>query len=361
VLQIINTGEESLRGTILILNVHWSDAGRVAQVMEKYNYSNVEPFFCYKPQQNYKGVHINILSVDTMLVGYGGGRTNCRLQFPEAMRTPRERHNHFLVGNVTKKLVDASDSEVNPCQKNPSIAYRIARRFMVSGDKALVIGAGTGSEVIGFAAAGHEVVAVEKDAAQVIAMRSRLQMCSDPNDHTKRDILNELDQIDQVKRMSQRLRQLPLTNNEPVMSQLSKVRKPKSRRLLRVDEADEPVESHPSQLSEEDPHQTALAEGEQDSSAEPPASPALASPVTTRSRQKQAATAQGDGFPKCPDCGLAIEEGEGMECSSDSCVLGQFHTSCLLPRQECTQSACDKRFCNSQACKEQQCSHVGAG
>ena len=175
---------------IIALHCWFRDTGRVGTYMERHGYTDVHPVFCYKPRQNQRGTGCFISSVDTILLGYKPSRAACNLRF--ASPNPLLRHNLLFVPNVTKRLQDSDGKDINPTQKHITISQRLGQIACAPGSKALVIGAGSGSELIGLHLAGMHVTGIEKDARQFLACSSRLlDFTVNPDDvlsENKRDL-----------------------------------------------------------------------------------------------------------------------------------------------------------------------------
>ena len=168
-LKIINTS----RSTVLALVVHFRDIGRVAKAMEENGYRDVHPFYVYKPQQNRRGTNCFIFAVECILVGYMAATSERKLNFEQA--NPLFRHNLLFSHNVRARAqLPGTGEEVNTTQKHPAVAHHLASIFCEPGSNALVLGAGSGSDVIGAMWAGVNVVGVEKDITQFEGCRARL-------------------------------------------------------------------------------------------------------------------------------------------------------------------------------------------
>ena len=76
------------------------------------------------------------------------------------------------VGSKLKRT--GTEDKVNTTQKNPNVASWLGRIMCQAGGQALVIGAGSGSEVLGLARIGANIVAVERDERQLRALCARL-------------------------------------------------------------------------------------------------------------------------------------------------------------------------------------------
>ena len=169
-LNIVNTS----RQTTLALMVQYADAGRVKLAMEAAGYQSVHPYYVYKPNQNQKGTDCFIFAVQMNLVGYLCGAQDRNLVFKE--HNPVGRHNLLFGHNLrgSRFRLSGQEEPVNTCQKHSGIAYELASIFARPGANALVIGAGSGSDVIGCLRAGLHVVAVDKDAGQFHGCKARL-------------------------------------------------------------------------------------------------------------------------------------------------------------------------------------------
>ena len=164
----------SSSSTVLALVVHFTDAGRIAKAMEENGYKGVHPFYVYKPTQNQRGTDCFIFAVEMILIGYKAPPSERKLNFPDP--NPLDRHNllfgHSLRG--PRFQLSGEAAPVNTCQKHTGVAHYLASVFAHPGAKALVIGAGSGSDVIGCLRANLNVVAVERDPAQFRGCKARL-------------------------------------------------------------------------------------------------------------------------------------------------------------------------------------------
>ena len=124
-----------------------------------------------------------------MIIGYKKNIRACSLSFPSA--NPLYRHNLLMSHNVgTKWKSIVGEGDCNPTQKHTSIAERLGKVLCPPNTTALVLGMGSGSEVIGFARAGINVVAVERDATQFQGATARLTYEAT----NAKDLMNEAEQ-----------------------------------------------------------------------------------------------------------------------------------------------------------------------
>ena len=159
----------------LCLGVHWSDTGRVKDLMEAGGYKDIRPLYNYKPQQNQSGMGF-IFATEIWLLGYKPGARDVVHNFPDPH--PMMRHNLFYGHQVRSQWRTLAGNVVNVTQKHPEFAFRLARILCPAGSHALIVGAGSGSEIIGIAQAGISVLAFENDEVQFTACCARLTAVS---------------------------------------------------------------------------------------------------------------------------------------------------------------------------------------
>ena len=143
--------------------------------MESHGYQHVHPMYVYKPNQNQVGTNQFIFAVDQLLVGYYPSRSDVRLNFNDP--NPTQRHNLIYSHSVKSRSIPSSSTApapVNITEKHTCVSQLLGSIVCTPGDRALVIGAGSGSEVIGFNRAGLDVVALEKDPIQFKGCTTRL-------------------------------------------------------------------------------------------------------------------------------------------------------------------------------------------
>ena len=157
---------------VLVLGCIWHDMGRIRAAMSANGYADMHSLVNVKPMQNTSGMEF-IQATEYMVVGYKGGVRSCQLTFSEV--NPVHRHNVIYGHQVgPKRKFTGTEEEVNTTQKNPNTASALGRIFCPPGSSALVLGAGSGSEVLGLARVGVNVVGIERDAKQFRALTERV-------------------------------------------------------------------------------------------------------------------------------------------------------------------------------------------
>ena len=88
---------------------------------------------------------------------------------------PYDRHN--IVNGPGQRVYDrnAEGKTINGCQKPAYLSEYFAARCLQPNNWVYVAGSGAGGDVMGFMNAGHNVLAMEKDAPQLKAMMANLR------------------------------------------------------------------------------------------------------------------------------------------------------------------------------------------
>lgn len=188
----------------IFLHVHPKDIGRIWKALETNGYQHVHLLYVYKPQHNQVGTHQYLNAIDQILVGYSPTRSAAKPRF----NNPNPLFRHNLLWSHTphhKRKMEASGDlkSVNPTEKHPIVSMQLGKVHCSPGGRALVIGAGSGSEVIGFNRAGLNVVALEKDPRQFQAICSRLVQESENLEEIDLKVTMEVEQVEsQLRRTS---------------------------------------------------------------------------------------------------------------------------------------------------------------
>ena len=295
-LNVVNTSQQ----TVLALVVHFADAGRVKAAMEAAGYLSVHPFYVYKPNQNVKGTDCFIFAVEMILVGYLGGGKGRSLTFAE--RNPVGRHNLLFGHNVgTRYHLSGQAEPVNTCQKHTGVAHHLASVCAHPGSNALVVGSGSGSDVIGCLRAGLNVVAIDKDSKQFQGCKARLLGYITGVESERKAEALELAQVQHLKEVARSMAAWTPPDEEDV----------------EVDELVEMVQPD-------------------DAAPQPPA-------LDSAGKSKKA---------KCIACGQDVDLAESVSCMGDLCTMGKFlHEDCVTP---CMVTDCEEFFCCQRHLEEHQ-------
>ena len=144
----------------------------VYTAMTDSRYTNIHPFFIHKNNQNCVGYQQYTYAVDVLVVGY---YPNKRSVPWNASANPLMRHNIISVPSLNVHYKNPSDNKTANIHEKPAgnMATLMANHAS-PGPWALVLGAGSGGEVLGAIKAGLHVVAVERDQRQFDGLRARL-------------------------------------------------------------------------------------------------------------------------------------------------------------------------------------------
>lgn len=160
---------------VCVFKCKYSDLGMIKNVMEKNNFSDAHPIYWWKPDANVVGLKRYTFAVENLMVGYLGGRRNNYFNESGLRTNPENRHNIIQTPRVRSLHKNSTDDlPLNTCESPPALAHTLAKIHCIPGDDVIIIGAGSGSDVIGVSQAGCNVVAVEKDLRQLRGCQQRL-------------------------------------------------------------------------------------------------------------------------------------------------------------------------------------------
>ena len=284
------------RAHCLVLGCVWHDAGRMHAAMAANGYLDMHPLYVYKPMQNTSGMEW-ISAVETLVVGYKGGIKGCNLTFKELH--PVFRHN-LLFGHQVgpKRKYPGELVEVNTTQKNPNTASALGRIMCSPGATALLLGAGSGSEVLGLARVGINVVAVERDSRQFRALCERVSSEAAFPEEAKKKLAEDDRSLALLSQLTSKFTKL----NPELMSHFTE--------LADSDDAD---------------GEDAGQEHATSSSAE--------------SRKLE-----------CLVCGQEVKQSKVVPCPKSDCPSKTLHAACLIACKKCAKSFCSQDCVDDHGC-----------
>jgi hypothetical protein len=161
--------------------VVWCDNNQLDMVNEAYlasGFHSVQSIYWYKKdQQQNMGAQMMVPAVEVGLLAFLMGATQSN-QYRHSINlpvNPFDRHN-IIVGPGQRVYDRSTEGKViNVCQKPAYLSEYFAARYLSPNSWVYVAGSGAGGDVMGFMNAGHNVLAMEKDAVQLKAMMANLR------------------------------------------------------------------------------------------------------------------------------------------------------------------------------------------
>ena len=149
------------------------DTAIVKNALEANGFCQLIQFYWYKGKEHQTKTPVSSYtnSVEMGTIGFMPNRKPCGWQMGT---DPRHRHNHFEHKGVTKYYKYDNGEIINPCQKPPALLRWLCNNHLMSNSNVLIIGAGSGADIIGATQACCNVVAVERDDRQFEALQTTL-------------------------------------------------------------------------------------------------------------------------------------------------------------------------------------------
>ena len=140
------------------------DCQIVMSALEQEGYQQMQQLYWYKEGHQSKTPACSYTnSVEMITIGFKPDRSKCGWNMGT---DPRKRHNHFVCKSVTNYFKYEDGTIVNPCQKPPELMRWLCQNHLHAGSTVLILGAGSGADIIGATQACCNVVAVELDTKQ---------------------------------------------------------------------------------------------------------------------------------------------------------------------------------------------------
>ncbi len=156
----------------VVIAVHCSPEqfGVTRHALDAAGFKDTFSFYVYKSKLNMTGFFNYLNAVDVLCIGCMPGKREVRWG---TSANPLERHN-MMVANRGTMLKDSAGEEINPTQKAPEITRMLSTYHATPRSNVLVLGGGAGGDVIGALQAGHNVVSVERERRQHVALAENL-------------------------------------------------------------------------------------------------------------------------------------------------------------------------------------------
>ena len=160
--------------------VVWCESKQLGMVNDAFvqsGFHSVQSIFWYKKdQQQNMGAHMMVPSVEVGLLAFLTGATQSN-QYRHSINlpaNPSDRHNIVIGPGQRQYDRNAEGKVINVCQKPAYLSEYFGTRYLQPNSWVYVAGSGAGGDVMGFMNAGHNVLAMEKDAPQLKAMMANL-------------------------------------------------------------------------------------------------------------------------------------------------------------------------------------------
>ena len=158
---------------VFVIMHKFTDSKLVHDSLKTNGYQQMQPIFWYKtPEHKGSGpVSSYTSAVECGTIGFKPHAAKCGF----FMSTdPRKRHNHFTHKSVTSYFKDTDGNVANPTEKPPELMQWLCNNHLGPSSNVLIIGPGSGADIIGAARACCNVVAVENNQRQFECSQIRL-------------------------------------------------------------------------------------------------------------------------------------------------------------------------------------------
>jgi DNA modification methylase len=145
--------------------------GVIMNAMREANLHDIGNYDWVKTNANQTGVMRYVTSQEYGVIGYKGLKA---LNFHKVDVHPDERRNRWMGGSVSQ-FFRYEGKVVNVAQKPVALSSSLFGRHCPPGSTVLVLGSGSGTDVIAALSEGMNVIAIEKDAYQFRASISRVR------------------------------------------------------------------------------------------------------------------------------------------------------------------------------------------
>lgn len=149
----------------------------MANVFITKGFTMPQVIYWHKPNYNTPGDRHSWLStVEMCFVTFYSRRIDQRCSLSD---NPWERHNHIVMPSVsTLSKIAVSSQVINPAEKPVQLAMRLIKPYVSAGESILVIGSGSGSEILAGLELKLNVFGVELDPVQWKAANERITFYS---------------------------------------------------------------------------------------------------------------------------------------------------------------------------------------
>ena len=161
------------------------------KVFPQVNWNGFATISWVKPNVNLKGVKRFMPSTEHGFVAFRPNQSSVDWQYDDP--NPLKRPDFVVMNHVPEcdKVKDQEGKVVNPCEKPTGLFRHWMQMFAKAGQWVLIIGFGSGSEVVAAVRMGLNVVCLESDKRQFDLLPSRLESLRIELNRPKHDIIDD--------------------------------------------------------------------------------------------------------------------------------------------------------------------------
>jgi len=161
-------------GAVLIAWCYPPQIGDLWLEMADGGFSDIHTYYWHKIDQNLAtGTNASYTyCVESAVIGYYGSRSKCK--FRKFSDNPSERHNIYT-SHTHRDLFHYRGKPLNVHEKPIALAAQFISHHSDEGDKILILGSATGSEMLAAVELGRSCVGIEQDPLQFEGANDRLR------------------------------------------------------------------------------------------------------------------------------------------------------------------------------------------
>jgi len=164
---------------ICVVKCHPRDVEAECRAIEKHLHLVTFPHIWEKVNQNINGRAKLVPSCENLILGLTKRNLNSEHYWSGMPANPMDRHCIILGRCLSKFYKDGNDNVVNTAQTPMYLAQAMFKRYASQGKKIIINAmSGSGSDTLGIASLGHDVIAIESDKTMYESAVARLQVMS---------------------------------------------------------------------------------------------------------------------------------------------------------------------------------------
>jgi hypothetical protein len=187
---------------VYMIKCHISDVTWLSANLKARDYV-VYPHVWEKIDQNIHGTHTVIPSCNHIIVAISKATEKKPEYWAQLPIDPLQRHG-FIIGNICRSIIVGEDNKViNKSQSPVYLSAILAHRYIPKGCKTVLnLCMGVGSDVLGLACAGFDVIGVDNDKTMYDATTTRLMSLKNAVEQAKAKLKDEFNNEDFMLQVS---------------------------------------------------------------------------------------------------------------------------------------------------------------